>query len=122
MNKLLSILCLLLLASCSDNSNNPSDDQVHEWIKELVVELNKDLPRNIDENTILVSHRWSFVEKKRVIYVIKTTDQNKEWYSPMNIQETKKSTEKSSRNYFCTQPVMKGLRDMNISVEYNYSD
>ena len=122
MKKLLTILCLILLVSCSDNSNNPSDDEVHEWIKEFIVEFNKDTPRNIDENTILVTHRWSNVHKRRIIYVIKTTVLNKDWYSPENIQSTKEQTEKSSRNYYCTQPVMKGLRDMNTSVEYNYSD
>mgnify|MGYP004046747361 CR=1 FL=1 len=124
---LLTFVISSLLISCSENkgksgTQNIPDDELHEWIKEFVIEFNKDTPRNIDENTVLVTHRWSTQNKRRIIYVLKLPNIDKNRFTVEEIQEFKELTRESNKNFYCTQPVTEPLRDFNSDVEYNYSD
>ena len=124
---LLTFVISSVLICCSENKGNSGtqyipDDEIHEWIKEFVIQFNEDTPRNIDENTVLVTHRWSIQNKRRIIYVSRLPNVDKNQFTEEGIQEFKELTRESNKNFYCTQPVTKSLRDFNIDVEYNYSD
>ena len=108
----------------SSKTKEPSqtDDEVHELLKDISSHFAGTYPKTVDKETTLTGIRADYVNLRRLIYYYRLEGLNKDDWIEVELNEYQELLNIKSTNQYCSQPSMADFRDINVSLEYNYSD
>lgn len=108
----------------SSKTKEPSqtDDEVHELLKDISSHFAGTYPKTVDKETTLTGIRADYVNLRRLIYYYRLEAINKDDWIEVELNEYQELLNIKSTNQYCSQPSMTDFRDINVSLEYNYSD
>ena len=129
----IAILAITIFVARAINSNDDSvgsqssstqltDLEVHNLLKEVSSEFAGTFPKKIDSETTVIGVSPDYVNLRTLVYFYKIETVDIEDWNKAELMVLQDELKNNSINYFCSQPSMKDFRDINVSVEYNYSD
>ena len=99
-----------------------TDDEVHKLLKDISAHFAGTYPKTVDKETTLTGIRADYVNLRRLIYYYRLEGLNKDDWIEVELNEYQELLNIKSTNQYCSQPSMADFRDINVSLEYNYSD
>ena len=100
----------------------PTDDEVHELLKDLSSHFAGTYPKTLDKETTVTAIRADYVNLRTLIYYYRLERLNKDDWVEVELNEYQEVMRIKSTNQFCSQPSMADFREIGVSLEYNYSD
>jgi hypothetical protein len=124
---LISILVTLASFNCTATTKNYPDTVresikshggIHEFLKYSAKSISKDLPKKLDERTLLIS---VIASENRLMYIGKLADIDERTITPAAVDDLKKKMLNGGAEAVCSSPTSKiSISDFGVSYEYSF--